>query len=98
VKTKELAKLLSEKGLTAEHIAKIVEQYEKQRERVKKYQKEKYYKVSISVKKEIVKKISSATGIPEDIVKKYLAALKIFLSLPETAKEKLHVAVKQFRE
>ena len=87
--TKELAKVLGEKGLTPEQVAKIVERYEKQKERTKKYQKEKYFKVSITVKKEVVQKISSTTGIPENIVKKYLAGVKVTSSISKEAKEKI---------
>ncbi len=91
--TKELAKVLGEKGLTPEQVAKIVERYEKQKERVKKYQKEKYHKVSISVKKEVVQKISSTTGIPEDMVKKYLAGIKATSFVPKEVKEKIKQAL-----
>jgi len=87
--TKELAKVLGEKGLTPEQVAKIVERYEKQKERTKKYQKEKYFKVSITVKKEVVQKISSATGIPENTVKKYLAGVKVTSSISKEVKEKI---------
>ena len=87
--TKELAKVLGEKGLNPEQVAKIIERYEKQKERVKKYQKEKYYKISTTVKKEVVQKISSTTGIPENIVKKYLAGIKAINSVPKDVKEKI---------
>jgi len=87
--TKELAKVLGEKGLTPEQVAKIVERYEKQKERTKKYQKEKYFKVSITVKKEVVQKISSATGISENTVKKYLAGVKVTSSISKEVKEKI---------
>ena len=48
MKNSELQKLLKEKGLTPEQIAKIVERYERQKERARRYQKEKYYKVSFN--------------------------------------------------
>jgi predicted solute-binding protein len=86
---KELAKVLSEKGLTPEQIAKIVERWEKQKERIKKYQKEKYYKVSVTVRKEVVKEVSNRTGIPESIVKKYLAGLKVIRSISQDQRNKI---------
>lgn len=95
MRAKELAKVLSEKGLTPEQILKIVERYERQKERAKQYQKEKYYKVSITVEKELVQRISSATGIPENKVKKYLAGVKALRSLTQEEKEKIKEVIRQ---
>ena len=93
--TKELAKILSEKGLTPEQITKLVERWEKQKERVKEYQRRKYYKVSVSVRKDAVEKVSKLTGIPESVVKKYLAAVKVFRSIPQDQKEKIKQVLNQ---
>ena len=89
MRTKDLAKLLAEKGLTAEQVAKLVERYEKQKERAKQYQKEKYYKVSIAVPKEKVDTISEQLGIPKELVKKFLAGIKAINSVPEEAKNSI---------
>ncbi len=89
MKNFELQKLLKEKGLTPEQIAKIVERYERQKERAKRYQKEKYYKVSITVPKEKVDMISEQLGIPKELVKKFLAGIKAINSVPEEAKNSI---------
>ena len=89
MKTKDLAKLLREKGLTTEQVFRIVENYEKQKERIKEYQKKKYYKVSVSVPREKVDKISEELNIPKTLVKKYLAGVKIINSVPKEVKESI---------
>ena len=89
MKNSELQKLLKEKGLTPEQIAKIVERYERQKERTKRYQKEKYYKVSVSVKREGVDRISRGTGIELNKVKKYLAGAKLLQALTKEEKERI---------
>ena len=83
MKAKDLAKLLTEKGLTLEQVVKLVERHEKQKERAKQYQKEKYYKVSIAVPKEKVDTISEELEIPKELVKKFLAGIKAVNSVPE---------------
>jgi len=90
--TKELAKVLGEKGLTPEQVAKIIERYERQKERTKEYQKRKYYKVSISVPKEKVDKLEQL-GIPKEFAKKYLAGIKALSAVPEDIKRKLKTVV-----
>jgi predicted transcriptional regulator len=89
MRTKELAKILAEKGLTPEQVAKLVERYEKQKERAKEYQRQKYYKVSIAVPKEKVDVISKQLGIPKDLVKKYLAGIKAVSSVPEDVRRRI---------
>ena len=89
MRTKELAKILAEKGLTPEQVAKLVVRYEKQKERAKEYQRQKYYKVSIAVPKEKVDVISKQLGIPKDLVKKYLAGIKAVSSVPEDVRRRI---------
>ena len=93
----ELQKLLKEKGLTPEQIAKIVERYERQKERAKRYQKEKYYKVSVSVKREDVNRMKELTGLKEEVIKKYLAGLKLIQSLKEEEREKIKEALRSLK-
>ncbi len=87
--SKELARLLSEKGLTPEQVARIVDRYEKQKERHREYQKKKYYRVSISVPKERADRISQELNIPVEYVKKFLAGVKAVNSIPEEVRETL---------
>ena len=94
MKTSELQKLLKEKGLTPEQIAKIVERYERQKERSKKYQREKYYKVSVSVKKHIVDEICRLTGLKHETVKKYVAGMKLIKSVNQKEKEAINEAMR----
>jgi len=94
MKNTEIQKLLKEKGLTPEQIAKIVERYERQKERAKRYQKEKYYKVSVSIKREDVDRISRETGIEPNKVKKYLAGIKLSQALTKEEKEKIKECLK----
>jgi predicted solute-binding protein len=91
--TNELQELLEEKGLTPEQIIKIVERYERNKERVRKYQKEKYYKVSVSVKKEVVNKLQNITGLEREIVKKYLAGMKLIHSVNQEDRKKIREAM-----
>lgn len=95
MKTKELAKLLSEKGLTPEQVFRIIENYEKQKEKIRKYQKEKYYKVSISVPREKVDKISEELNTSKTLVKKYLAAIKALNSVPKEVRESIKKLLKK---
>jgi len=97
MKNSELQKLLKEKGLTPEQIAKIVERYERQKERAKRYQKEKYYKVSVSIKREDVNRMKELTGLKEEIIKKYLAGLKLIQSLKEEEREKIKEALRSLK-
>ena len=97
MKNFELQKLLKEKGLTPEQIAKIVERYERQKERAKRYQKEKYYKVSVSIKREKVNRIKELTGLKEEVIKKYLAGLKLIQSLKEEEREKIKEALRSLK-
>jgi len=97
MKNFELQKLLKEKGLTPEQIAKIVERYERQKERAKRYQKEKYYKVSVSVKREDVNRMKELTGLKEEVIKKYLAGLKLIQSLKEEEREKIKEALRSLK-
>ena len=97
MKNSELQKLLKEKGLTPEQIAKIVERYERQKERAKRYQKEKYYKVSVSIKREKVNRIKELTGLKEEVIKKYLAGLKLIQSLKEDEREKIKEALRSLK-
>ena len=89
MKAKDLSKLLNEKGLTPEQVFRIIESYEKQKERVKNYQKKKYYKVSISVPREKVDRISDELNISKLLVKKYLAGIKILNSVPKEVRESI---------
>ena len=97
MKNSELQKLLKEKGLTPEQIAKIVERYERQKERARRYQKEKYYKVSVSVKREDVNRMKELTGLKEEVIKKYLAGLKLIQSLKEEEREKIKEALRSLK-
>ena len=97
MKNSELQKLLKEKGLTPEQIAKIVERHERQKERAKRYQKEKYYKVSVSIKREKVNRIKELTGLKEEVIKKYLAGLKLIQSLKEEEREKIKEALRSLK-
>jgi len=97
MKNSELQKLLKEKGLTPEQIAKIVERHERQKERAKRYQKEKYYKVSVSIKREKVNRIKELTGLKEEVIKKYLAGLKLIQSLKEDEREKIKEALRSLK-
>ena len=87
--SKELAKFLSEKGLTPDQVARIVDRYEKQKEKHREYQKRKYYRVSISVPKERADRISQELNIPVEYVKKFLAGVKAVNSIPREVREKL---------
>ena len=95
--TNELQKLLEEKGLTPEQIIKIVERYERNKERVRKYQKEKYYKVSVSIKREDVNRMKELTGLKEEVIKKYLAGLKLIQSLKEDEREKIRETLRSLK-
>jgi len=95
---KEIAKLLSEKGLTPEQVAKIIERYERQKERTKQYQKQTYAKVSISVRKDTIKEVSSLAEVPEDYVKKYLAGQKILQSIPPDVLKKIREVTTLLKE
>jgi len=97
MKNSELQKLLKEKGLTPEQIAKIVERYERQKERAKRYQKEKYYKVSVSIKREDVNRMKELTGLKEEVIKKYLAGLKLIQSLKEDEREKIRETLRSLK-
>jgi len=94
MKARELMKALTEKGLTPEQVLKLVERYEQQKERVKKYQKETYLKVSVSVRKEEVEKIKELTGLSEDSIKRYLAGIKLLQKLSRQEMENLEEAIK----
>jgi len=83
LKLKELAELLSKKGLTPEQVSKILEMYERQKERAKEYQRKKYYKISVAVPKEKARKISEELRVSEEHVKNYLACQKLFSSIPD---------------
>jgi Fic family protein len=98
MKLKELSKLLSERGLTPEQIVKILDRYEQLKEKSKKYQKERYLKVSVSVKKSDVKKIQRLTDLDAHTIKKYLAAIKLLNSIPEEAKKKIKNAMNLNRD
>jgi len=89
MKMKDLANLLTKKGLTPEQVAKLVERYEKQKEKAKEYQRQRYYKVSIVVSKEKVDTISEQLGIPKELVKKFLAGVKAINSVPEEVKNSI---------
>lgn len=95
MKAKDLSKLLNEKGLTPKQVFRIIESYEKQKERVKNYQKKKYYKVSISVPREKVDRISDELNISKLLVKKYLAGIKILNSVPKEVRESIEELLKK---
>jgi len=89
MKTNDLAKLLATKGLTPEQVAKLIERYEKQKEKAKEYQRARYYKVSITVPKEKVDTISEQLEIPKELVKKFLAGIKAVNSVPEEVRYRI---------
>jgi hypothetical protein len=78
-----LAKKLIELGLDEEKVLKIVESYRRRIERVKQYQKEKYYKVSITLKKEQVEKIKERFNVDIQTAKKLAALEKLKSELKE---------------
>ena len=78
-----LAKKLVELGLDEEKVLKIVESYRKRIEKVKQYQKEKYYKVSITVKKERVREIEEQLNADTQTAKKLAALEKLKSELKE---------------
>ena len=83
MKSKELMREFTQLGLTPEKVLEIVRRYEKQKEKVKKYQKEVYEKISISIRKESVDEIINKYGIDKNIAKKLLAIKKLIKQLPE---------------
>ena len=95
MKSKELIKEFEQLGLTPEKVLEIVVRYEKQKEKVKKYQKEVYEKVSVSVRKEIVNQVLQLTGIDSKKVKKYLAALKLVNEVSKEEREIIRDALQQ---
>ena len=95
MKSKELIKEFEQLGLTPEKVLEIVRRYERQKEKVKKYQKEVYEKVSISIRKEKVNQVSQMTGIDVKKVKKYLAALKLVNELSKEEREMIRDALQQ---
>ena len=78
-----LAKKLIELGLDEEKVLKIVESYRRRIERVKQYQKEKYYKVSITLKKEQVEEIKERFNVDIQTAKKLAALEKLKSELKE---------------
>ncbi|GAB6075432.1 hypothetical protein [Desulfurobacterium crinifex] len=95
MKSKELIKEFEQLGLTPEKVLEIVRRYERQKEKVKKYQKEVYEKVSISIRKEKVNQVSQMTGIDVKKVKKYLAALKLVNEVSKEEREMIRDALQQ---
>jgi len=95
MKSKELIKEFEQLGLTPEKVLEIVRRYERQKEKVKKYQKEVYEKVSISIRKEKVNQVSQITGIDVKKVKKYLAALKLVNEVSKEEREIIRDALQQ---
>jgi len=95
MKSKELMKEFNQLGLTPEKVLEIVRRYEKQKEKVKKYQKEVYKKVTVSVRKEKVNKVFEITGIDVKKIKKYLAALKLVNELTKEEREMIREALQQ---
>jgi len=95
MKSKELIKEFEQLGLTPEKVLEIVRRYERQKEKVKKYQKEVYEKVSISIRKEKVNQVSQLTGIDVKKVKKYLAALKLVNEVSKEEREMIRDALQQ---
>jgi len=89
MKSKELIKEFSQLGLTPEKVLEIVRRYERQKEKVKKYQKEVYEKVSISIRKESVDEIMNIYNIDKNTAKKFLATKKLIKQLPERLIEEL---------
>jgi len=83
MKSKELMKEFSQLGLTPEKVLEIVKRYEKQKGRVKKYQKEVYEKVTVSIRKESVDEIMNKYSIDKNTAKKLLAIKKLIKQLPE---------------
>ena len=95
MKSKELMREFTQLGLTPEKVLEIIRRYERQKERVKKYQKEVYEKVSVSVRKEVVNQVSEITGIDVKKVKKYLAALKLVNEVSKEEREMIRDALQQ---
>ena len=77
MKSQDLAKLLEQKGLTPEKALEIIEKYEERKEKVRKYQKERYFKVSIAIPKTEVQKLISQFELNETTAKQFLAYLKL---------------------
>ncbi len=77
MKSRDLAKLLEQKGLTPEKALEIIEKYEERKEKVRKYQKERYFKVSIAIPKTEVQKLISQFELNETTAKQFLAYLKL---------------------
>jgi len=65
-----LAKKLIELGLDEEKVLRIIESHQKRIERAKKYQREKYFKVSVAVKRDRVREIMNQRGVDENVAKK----------------------------
>jgi len=95
MKSKELIKEFEQLGLTPEKVLEIVRRYERQKEKVKRYQKEVYEKVSVSVRKEIVNQVSQLTGIDSKRVKKYLSALKLANEISKEEREMIREALQR---
>jgi DNA-binding transcriptional MerR regulator len=95
MKSKELIKEFEQLGLTPEKVLEIVRRYERQKEKVKRYQKEVYEKVSVSVRKEVVNQVSQLTGIDSKKVKKYLSALKLVNEVSKEEREMIRDALQQ---
>ena len=65
-----MAKKLIELGLDEEKVLRIIESHQKRIERAKKYQREKYFKVSVAVKRDRVREIMNQRGVDENVAKK----------------------------
>jgi len=78
-----LSKKLLEMGLTEEQVMKILESYRRRIEKVKEYQKERYFKVSITVRKDRVKEIQQTRGVNEKVAKKIAAYEKLVSELQD---------------
>ena len=78
-----LSKKLLEMGLTEEQAMKILESYRRRIEKVKEYQKERYFKVSITVRKDRVREIQQERGIDEKVAKKIAAYEKLASELQD---------------
>jgi len=76
-------KKLLEMGLSEEKIIKIISDYQRRIERAKQYQKEKYFKVSIAVKKKDVQKVMENMQVDEKVAKKIVALQKLQQELAE---------------
>ena len=93
---KELRKLLTGKGISPEKAIEIIERYTLQKERLKKYQRERYEKVTVSVKKDDVEKLVSHLG-DRTLARKVLACLKllsqkeVFEIIKQLTKDKLEL-------